>query len=500
MQISQNANQPAWARAASLFEQLLALLFQPKETRLSRTVSWLGIAALFLYGVWLWGGFLSWGDFSLDFLDWAEVFGPRFAVLQDAAQTLQFPLHVADTTALRGVTDRYLAIADTPLSPQYLLLRTMDLSHFMFWNTILLYALGFMGLLLFYRKYHLSVWAFGLLFFLFFFNGHITGHLAVGHMNWLGYFLMPFFIYLVFELVETQRASWKWVLGLALTLLGILLQGHLHLFVWCLMFLALLVLVNPRLLKPVALGGLFAVLVCLPRLLPPALVLDAITQEPLGGFATWTDLLGSLVMLRDPDRAFAIIPSYLYPMSWWELDYFISIVGAGLLLVFGIVLPLRADKSRKGLPVQLLLPSLILAAFSVGRLFNEVVDKIPVPPFTGERVTSRFLSLPLMILLALAVITVDRWVKTRRFETWHWLLFLGAAGMLVYDLQQHMAAWRVRYLDGLTYLFPKLPFDAARHVLNNHPDSTYTGLLVGGGVVALAALLVLIYRAAHERA
>jgi multisubunit Na+/H+ antiporter MnhC subunit len=498
MENVQPTRMPAWKAFANLIEDLLARIFQPQDNRLSQAVTWLGLAVLFLYGVRAWGVFFSWGDFSLDFADWAEVFGPRFAMLQDAAKNMQLPLHGADMTAMRGVTDRYLAIADTPVSPQYLLLRFLDLSSFMFWNTLLLYAAGFVGLLLIYRKYRLSLWSFSLLFFLFFFNGHITGHLGVGHMNWLGYFLQPFFIYLLFGLVERQQVSWKWILGMALTLLAILLQGHLHLFVWCLIFLVLLALFNPRLLKPVALAGFFSVLVSLPRLLPPVLVLNDITQEPLGGFATWTDLLGSLVVLRDPDRAFAIIPSYIFPLKWWEQDHFISIFGAALLLVFGILLPLRADRRKQGLPLQLLIPSLILAAFSVGRLFNELTDLLPVPPFTGERVTSRFLALPMLIVLTLAVITIDRWVKARRFESWQLVLLLGVTGMLVNDLEQHASAWRVRYLDGLTYLFPKQPFEAARHVLSNHADPVYTNLMVSGGVIALAALGFLIFRAVRE--
>jgi hypothetical protein len=70
--------------------------------------------------------------------------------------------------------------------------------------------------------------------------------------------------------------------------------------------------------------------------------------------------------------------------------------------------------------------------------------------------------------------------------------------MMVYELDQHMAAWRIRYLDGLTYLFPKVPFEAARHVLNNHPDPLYLGLIVGGSLVALITLIFLVYKSVRE--
>src|SRR5690606_14899939 len=81
------------------------------------------MVSLLLFGVLLWGIFFSWGNIAFDFLDWAEVTGPRYALLQDAVRQGELPLHAANTTALRGVTDRYFSIADTPFSPQIILLR-----------------------------------------------------------------------------------------------------------------------------------------------------------------------------------------------------------------------------------------------------------------------------------------------------------------------------------------------------------------------------------------
>lgn len=491
----------AWSSFQAWAEDLLARIFQPRRDHVSRLIFWFGAAALFVYGIRVWGVFFSWGNIALDFADWAEVFGPRFAILQDAALRWQFPLHVADTTAMRGVTDRYLATPDSPISPQFLLLRFMELSTFQFVNTLLLYAAGFVGLLLFARKYRLSLFSFSLLFFLFFFNGHIIGHLSVGHMNWMGYFLQPFFLYLLFELAERQKVNWQWTLGLALTLLAILLQGHFHLFVWCIMLLGFLGLFQLRLLKTVLVAGVFSVLVSLPRLLPPVLVVNEVTQEPLGGFATWTDLLGSMVVFRDPDRAFAVIPSYSYPLDWWEINHFIGVFGAALLVVFGIIMPLRADRRKDGMAMLLLVPSLIFAALSIGRMFTDLLNlfPIPLPPFTGERVTARFLALPMLVVITLAVITIDGWVKTRKFAPWQFLLLLAAGGMMVYDLFQHLYGWRIRYLDGLVYLFPKVPFDPALHVVSNHPDPVYIGLLAGGGMISLVTLVFLVVQSLRER-
>ena len=64
---------------------MLDALFTSGDGLVSRgVVTGVWLAGLLLFGVYLWGVFYSWGNISLDFLDWAEVTGPRYALLQDA--------------------------------------------------------------------------------------------------------------------------------------------------------------------------------------------------------------------------------------------------------------------------------------------------------------------------------------------------------------------------------------------------------------------------------
>jgi hypothetical protein len=342
-------------------------------------------------------------------------------------------------------------------------------------------------------------------FLLFFFNGFTTAHFAVGHSIWVGYFLMPFFLYLALDLVERGNAGWGWTLGMTLLLLAILLQGFFHLYLWCLMYLGLLALFNLRLIVPVARTGFFAVLLGLPRLLPPSLALSQITQDYLGGFATVTELVFNLFMMRDPDRAVQL-PSKILPLNWWEQDFFVGFIGFIVLVIFGIALPiLRRNEVLSKSPerirphVQILLASLVFAALSVGQVYAWIMRFIPVPPFTGERVTSRLFILPLVFVLALAAIYLQRELERRRVSTGLQVMALGFVFLLYHDLNQHLQAWRVRYLDGLVYLFPKVPFDAAAHTIRNHADPVYTNLLIGGLIAAVAAFFFLLFMALRER-
>ena len=509
----------------NILENGANLLFDRRPGYFSMAVRSGWLLGLYLAGVYLWGVFFSWGNIAFDFLDWVEVTGPRYAIMRDAALKNEFPLHGANPAGLRGVTDRYLSIADAPLSPQFYLLRFMEAEQFVFLDTLLLYTLGYFGLLLIYRRYRLSVGVFTILFLLFNFNGNLTAHLAVGHAPWVGQFLLSYFVYLVLVLVEEGgkwgaernahsgarpvirnlfrlpgRAAWAWVAGMAITLASILLQGHFHLYVWCLLFLGLLGVFYPRVFKIALLGGLAGVLVCLPRLLPPVLVLQEITQEYLGGFASLTDLMAGLVVLRDPERAI-MRASTVFPLNGWELDHYIGLLGAALVIWFGIYAPLKAWKQNGSWMGGILWPCLALTILSLGNVMEVVVGVITVPPLTGERVTARILILPLVFWMTLGALclqgALDQEAAKRprkRLHLWEVGVLVGMGCVLFHDLNRHLAAWRIRYLDGMTHLFPKLPFDPAQHGIANHADPQYTGLLLGGLVITLLTVSFLVWQ------
>lgn len=485
-----NSFYQGWKRGARLVERGLDALVHPAHDRFSRIIAAIFLFGLVVYGVRLWGVFYSWGNLSFDFLDWAEIVGPRYALLRDAAVKGILPLHAANTTALRGVTDRYFSIADTPFSPQYLLLPWMELGQYLLLDTLVFYGLGCLGLIGLYKKYHLSPLAFLLLFFLFFFNGNMTSHLAVGHSNWAAQFLLPYFVLLVFHLVERGRVGWKWVTALAVLMAVLLMQGAFHQYLWCLIFLAVLALVNWRLIKPVLVGGAATLLVTLPRLLPPSLALAGITQPYQGGFPSVMDLWNGLVQLQDPVRAVKPITD-TFPLNPWEMDFYIGLLGLAFVVFFGIVVPLKRDRTKQSFQVQILIPCLVLTALSIGQVYARVFSIFRVPPFTGERVTSRIFILPLVFVLALAVIFFQQELARRKLPSWGQILALGGGYLVFHDLFQHMQAWRIRYLDAMVNLFPKMPFDPAQHTLQNHADPVYVGMLVGGAGVALVTLAAL---------
>jgi hypothetical protein len=134
-----------------------------------------------------------------------------------------------------------------------LLAPLMNAGNFVLANTLIMYSVGFIGCLLIRNRYHLSLLPFVFLFLLFNFNGHITSHLSVGHSMWYGYFLLPLFFYFLLELLPpSAKIRVGTSIILAFVLFAIVLQGSFHIFVWCLIFLAILGFFNRHSSKDVA--------------------------------------------------------------------------------------------------------------------------------------------------------------------------------------------------------------------------------------------------------
>ncbi|NMB87901.1 MAG: hypothetical protein GYA17_06050, partial [Chloroflexi bacterium] len=357
------------------------------------------LAVLYVVGVLGWGQFLNWGQIPFDFHDWAEINAPRLTFLKDAVTRGVLPLHMPDKSALSTITDRYMAIPDVFLSPQAVLLRYMDVGVFVLVNLILVFSLGYVALLLLRRRMRLSLFTFTILFLLFNFNGYITAHTSVGHVTWSGYFLFPWLALLVFDLLEHSTWTWGWVAKTSLLLFVIFLQGSFHHFVWWLAFLALLGVSNPSRLLPCVSAILGAVGVSMVRILPATLLLGQFNTEYHGGFFNLLALLRSAAVMYLPGQVFTP-PVSPRPVGAWEFDIFVGLVGLAYLLYFGLWCNLKDVLTHAARPV-LLLPLLGMAILSMGDVYGWI-SSLPIPFLTAERVSARFIVIPLFFLILLA--------------------------------------------------------------------------------------------------
>lgn len=475
-----------------IIQLVLPLCISMDGSPKSRRALWLWAAVLLIAGALLWGKFLNWGLGPYQYHDWADITIPRLTLVRDAVREGVLPLHIRDGFPLGGVTDRYLTIPDAFLSPQVILFRWLDLGPFILVNFLLLYAVGFAGLLWLAFKKHFSPLAFTFLFLLFNFNGHMLAHISIGHYTWISYFLFPWLIVLVFDLLEGS-GGWAWILKLCILLYVLLLQGGYHQFVWTLLLLALLIPVAPRHTVTLIRALVFSVLVSLARTLPPVLNLGVFDNKYVGGYPFLHTIWFALVRVYSPND-FTNNLFLTNQIGTWEYALYIGIPAVVVLAVFGGVIMFR-NRQRTGSYAGLLLPVIGLTLLSLNDIYQALRDVLPLPVFTGERVSARIISLAFVLLLVLAVIEIQQWLNLQKASPVFVLTSAGVVLMIANDLWQNFHLWRI---PAAALKFNLAPEDLARWTVTNHPDPAYTNLLLIGSAITVLAFLALVILARRE--
>lgn len=427
-----------------------------------------------------WGVFLNFGDIPFDFHDWAEVNAPRIAFLKDAIEKGELPLHMPDSSALRGVTDRYFALPDIIISPQVLLLRRLSVGQFILAHTWLMIVLGFFGMLRLRKRFSLSLLTFSWVWILFCFNGHILSHYSVGHVTWGGYFLLTWFVEFVFELLDGAR-GWDWIAKMAFWLSFVFLQGSFHQFVWCVIFLGFLALSNLRCFWTIVKSGIAAALVSLFRILPPAMQMGAFDDDFLGGYRTPIQMLNAFLKIIPPEDSLNQAKTGAV-LGWWEFDHYIGFA-AMLFLAAGAICWMILRKREFGFP-QLIVPIAVLTLFSF-RNFYALMRFFRIPLFSGERVSSRFLIIPFVFILILAFASLETFLREKKVLKW-----AGVIGLipLCAELWSHLKQWKVAEAFKS---FPNTPTDLTIKTVSNHADPPYTTALAVGLTLSLLSAVVL---------
>jgi hypothetical protein len=476
--------------------RLLGEVFTPRPDKKYRWFSWAWLALLYLVGIYLWGKFYNWGNFPINFHDWADVTLPRFTFLQNAVNQGVLPLHIASAKALAGLTDRYLAIPDAYTAPQALLLAFMPIGVFVLVNQVLLYTAGFAGLLWLRRKYSLSPFVFTIFFLLFDFNGHILAHSGIGHVTWGGYFLFPWFIGLVFNMLGGER-GWGWIAKMAVLLLVTWLQGSFHQVVWCLILLGLLALTSKKNFWPCVGAAVASIMVCMVRVLPAAAIDSELSKYYgfVGAYSSVTDLWNFMVTLTSGGQRTTFANTSMV-IGNWELSLYVGLVGAAFLLFFGVY---RWIKNRKqaGRYPELMLPLLVMAAMSIGVIYKAF--RI-LPLFNGERVSSRIICMPFVFLVVIAAVEFQRWLDETPMGIPARLAQIVVLVVATHDLWQDFKAWKV--LSSAYWFKPSTSIDLTMYGVINRPDPRYTEVLILGAIVSvlsLAALCALAWREKRQK-
>jgi hypothetical protein len=462
----------------SLVEELAGFLFGHSDgRRSSRVLSTVAILALYLLGVRHWVSFFNYGHLGFNAIDWQKEYG-YYSLLQQALAGGVVPYHAMGSS---GVVFRFLGIPETVLSPQIVLLGHMTVGTFVMINTVLMYSLGFVGTLVLRNRYRMSFAAFSILVLLFNFNGHIVAHLGAGHSMWNGYFLLPFLCAYLLDAVEDRRPWTTSAVKLALVLFGMLLQGSLHIVVCSAWFLFVAGMSRRALRKPMSVALALAALLSAGRVLPAAMMFWTRSHTFISGYPAVFDVFESFVALRD----------YRYPspmLGWWEYDMFIDAVGLAFIAYFGVYLRFRPREGASRPDFSALdVPIAVVSVLSLSH-FYAILAKLPLPLVGSERVGTRFLIVPVVMLIVIAAIRMSR--LGPRFATSMAQRLLVAVGLtqLVFSLLTHSLVWRLAELEKH---FPPVPPDAGLRIVSRQ-DPQYIGIVQGAWTVSLVVMTICI--------
>lgn len=443
------------------------------------------LGGLFLGAVFLAGGVFWWQYLAIEqpfYInhDWPNVYY-YLNVIIEALASGQLPLHVS--VAIQG-TDKFLANPETPLSPQSLLLGVLAPKPFVLANLLVLYTVGFVGVYKLAKEFSLSAFSFLVFFLLFNFNGHLLAHISVGHYMWVSYYLLPFVLLFSSRLVRgidtTANRAW-----LALSLFAMVLQGGVHLFIFCIMFLFLVAVWSPAARKALLISLAYATVLSLCRLAPAMLVY--FYRSWTSGYPSLLELVRSLVVIT-PDNQYLIRET-----GFWEYNLYIGIVGAFFLLLFGIW-PLVRGRVVQPQFRRLALPLLLMSLLSLGYIYQSFAEFIDIAFLKIERVPARFLIIPFAYLLLLATIQFNRWLQKQSLSIPAAVASLAALAYGSERLVFHARVWRLRAMT-VRYLQDGEPGELL-HSLRLVPgdDMQYYLVLAIAWAISLTFLVYLIVK------
>ena len=433
-------------------DKLLAFAFGPPSAVRNKRAQMVFLAVVFLVGLGFWWSFFrcKTPDDFFHAIDW-KVEQQYYHIIQQAYQTHQIPYHVSEPVQPLRPTQRFMAVPESLywLAPQAPLLTFLSLKQFVIVNVLLHFAIGFWGCLLLRRRFDLSPVAFLILVLLFNLNGHIIAHVAAGH-KWNGYFYLAWFAAFVFDALERRAPALETAAKIALVNLFILLQGTLHLYAVCMIFLGLLFVFSARARWTALLAGALTGFLSAFRLVPAAVTLGKLeATEFESGYSALRGLLDRL-------DSVAVLKNVPFP---WEYDAYVSLIGVVFIFIFGIWMLFSARPELVTTRFRgLQLPLLILLILSLGNFYHQLIAWLPSAVPNTERVPSRFLILPLVFLLVIACVRFQRFHL--RFVRIRWLglgMLVAVAAMLV-QLRYHWALWRMSSIErNHASLAPHLP-------------------------------------------
>ncbi|MEI8234787.1 MAG: hypothetical protein WCH57_08890 [Verrucomicrobiota bacterium] len=456
---------------------------QPPLRRGSRLLDAAALLLALGLGAWFWLAFFGYGRLALRFEDWPHV-AYYLDILRLAVSHGQIPW-IGNWDA-HGV-DKFLAVPETLLAPQIVLLPWLSNGAFVAVEVCLLYAAGVVG---WWRVKQVFGWtpeAFLLAVVAASFNGFVVSHLAAGHLMWDACFLAPWLLLSLRAILSSPPSPQCW-LPLAFCLFALFLLGAFHLAFWWIFFTGFAALARPKALLPALCAMAAAVAMAAFRILPALLFLHEqsvfITGYPSLGtlWKAFTHIQGYVDVVYDPSRT----PITADMLGWWEFDHYTGLAlllfvvgGAGAALLWG----------RKTESLPLAAACLGMLVLSYGQCYALLY---PLPLFHSERVATRFVSLAFLGLLFVGLRGLEN-LPAPRARMLARLLCVGVLLAALWDAWAGAQPWLLAKLEAshpFSAYFPELETLRPAIVEKAH-QARYHAVVLGSAAFSLGVFLFL---------
>jgi hypothetical protein len=381
---------------------------------------------LFFVGATYWYLFYFRGSPAIAHADWIKE-QVYLDTIRSGIEQLLIPW-AWESSFYHGVT-LFMANPETTFMPDVFLLPLISNNHFIYLHHLLFYSIGFYSVNRIAQEWQLKIPSYLFLYLLFNFNGYITSHLSTGHFQWLGYYLIPGFLYYLYKSNCCSGISKnEFMAGM---ILGILFaNGSFHIAIWLSLFSIFILIFDRKFVKK--LGIIYAVGfgIGIFRILPALFYFPtASTKGIRSGYTDISLLLDSLTQLRGYGYGETTI------LGWWEYSLYIGFAGFFVLL-FGMVLFLKnAYKGNK------LKPNWVLAVFlifllSLGNTWS-ILSTLGLPLGSIERVSSRFIVIPFLICVSVTAYAIDKYLmrlENKNATVFFYILLIFISIDLFYQL------------------------------------------------------------------
>lgn len=468
-------------------------------------------------GVLHWYFFMTWGWPDYNTHDWRYMH-QWVAVMKRALQTGQIPYHAAYfseelATGQFAFGDRYLALPFLIMSPQILALLFLDIPSWMTLQLILMYTLGFWGLVKWIGKLKLSMTASAFVLILFNLNGFHSSRIGIGHLQNAGYFLAPWWLYILTHFAEVSNGALRQrvlpALQFGLFLFFVLLQGSVQLVQNIVVSGICVLLFYPKQLLWYVLGGAVGLVLGSYLVWP---VLRFSPYVPITSRMVWCSSYGTVSDYHGGVLAFGgAILQVLYSLyrglakvysaaadGSWEADAYISAFGIALVLgaCVGVVLGRQQARVKTALyskrfAAGMLLVFLLSLDCVYHRLWGVLRGVLVFPAV--DRFPSRLIIYVLTYLILVSSSGFDRLFQIVQHPRIRAGLQWISLGVLLLLLLQHSWVWSVSQSESHWASLPHETLTFGEQLLSRAGDHAYVLIVkISYLVSAIAAGLTVV--------